>query len=322
MPVKFQDYYEILGVDRKANKEKIQGAYRKLARKYHPDVNKSKDAEDKFKQVGEAYEVLSDANKRKKYDQLGKDWNMGDDFSPPPGWNFSQKPAADPGTRGFSFGFGDFGEGGFSDFFETLFGGFGAGRGKPSEQNRSRQKETSVQDLDREANLTIQLEDAFKGGKKSISLKILETETDGRSRETSKTFEVTIPKGITNGKKLRLSGQGGIGPNGKRGDLYFKIHLAKHPLFTVKGNTIETEVPVAPWEAALGAKIRVPLAVGSADIVLPPGFQGGKKIRVKDKGLGGDMLVAIKIVVPKRLNARERRLFEELQQVSSFQPRS
>jgi curved DNA-binding protein len=320
MAVKFQDYYEILGVPRNATREKIQSAYRKLARKYHPDLNKDKSAEEKFKQVGEAYEVLGDPEKRKKYDQLGRNWQMGDDFSPPPGWE--RTSGGNRGDGGFRFeGFG----GGFSDFFESLFGGFGRPRSRePGEDlfgNFYQQKPP-----DHEAELTIPLEDAFRGARRSITLTTTVNEGLGAAKTANKTLEVTIPKGVSEGKRLRLAGQGGTG-GGKRGDLYLTIHIAPHPRFRVAGANIEVDVPVTPWEAALGGEITVPLVDGSARITIPPGIASGKKIRVKGKGLAkntnerGDLYAILQIAVPKKLSSKERALFKELAEISSFKPR-
>jgi len=321
MAVKFQDYYEILGVPRNAPQEKIQSAYRKLARKYHPDLNKDKSAEEKFKRVGEAYEVLGDPEKRKKYDQLGKNWQMGDDFSPPPGWE--RAAGAGRGTGGFRFeSFG----GGFSDFFESLFGGFGRTRSYEGDEgpftNIFNQKAP-----DHETELTIPLEDAFRGARRSITLKTTVSEGPGIAKTVNKKLEVTIPKGVNEGRRLRLAGQGGNGTGGNRGDLYITIHIAPHPKFRVTGSDIEVDVPVTPWEAALGGDITVPLVDGSARIKIPAGIASGKKIRVKGKGLSkgngqkGDLYAILQIVVPKELSEKERELFKELAEISRFAPR-
>lgn len=324
MAVKFQDYYEILGVTRGASQEEMQGAYRKLARKYHPDINKEKDAEDKFKKIGEAYEVLGDPKKRKKYDQLGQNWNMGDDFSPPPGWNRRPSGGRTQNTGGSEFeGFGD----GFSDFFDSLFGGFGrSSHQSAGNAGGSFSGGFSQKGQDHDAEVTIPLGDAYRGARRSISLKTTMSDGSGLRRTANKTFEVKIPKGVTEGKKLRLSGQGAPGTGGAaNGDLYLTIHIADHPTFRVVGNDIEVEVPVTPWEAALGAKIAVPLVDGTATVALPPGMQSGKKIRVKDRGLGdsprGHLYALVKIVVPETLSDNERKLFEELSDVSHFSPR-
>lgn len=320
MAVKYQDYYEILGVPRSADQDKIQAAYRKLARKYHPDLNKEKGAEEEFKRIGEAYEVLGDPEKRKKYDQLGRNWQMGDDFSPPPGWG---SPGANRDGGGFVFeGFGE----GFSDFFDSLFGGFGRQRAS-AQTNDPFGHVLNRKGPDHEAELTIPLEDAFRGARRSISLKTTVDEGTGRPKTVNRKLEVTIPKGVREGKRLRLGGQGGNGTGGTRGDLYLTIHIAPHPKFRVAGSDIEVDVPVTPWEAALGSEISVPLIDGSARVSLPAGITSGKKIRVKGKGLKskgenpGDLYAIIKIVIPAKLTAKERKLFEELAEVSKFKPR-
>ena len=336
MPVKYQDYYELLGVDRNASQDDVQSAYRKLARKFHPDINKSSGAEDEFKRINEAYEVLGDAEKRKKYDQLGMNWQMGDDFSPPPGW----EPFGDRSTggRSFSFDFGNaedsrFGESGFSDFFDTLFGGFGRTERQDDGnfsvffdgRNTSRRQSRGS---DHEADLTISLEDAYRGGRKNISLKIQEAVPNGERRTSTKSYQVTIPRGVTDGKKLRLPGQGGKSAGAaKAGDLLLTVRIAKHRRFRVDGKNLETTVPVTPWEAALGSKIRVPLVDGTAEIDLPPGIESEKRIRIKGKGLGnapegkGDLYARVRISVPTRLTQEERELFSKLAKRSSFRPR-
>ncbi len=320
MAVKYQDYYEILGVPRNAEQDKIQAAYRKLARKYHPDLNKEKGAEDQFKKMGEAYEVLGDPEKRKKYDQLGRHWQTGDDFSPPPGWS-----AGSPGRGNGEFIFEGFGEG-FSDFFGSLFGGFGKQRASENDSGLFGGR-FNKKGEDHEAELTIPLEDAFRGARRNISLKTTVSEGTGKSKTINRKLEVTIPKGVSEGKRLRLGGQGGNGAGGKRGDLFLTIHIAPHPQFRVTGANIEVDVPVTPWEAALGGEITVPLLDGSARITLPPGITSDKKIRVKGKGLVGkegeigDLYAKVKIVVPQKLSAKEKELFQELAEVSQFKPR-
>jgi len=318
MAVKFQDYYETLGVSRDATSEQIQAAYRKLARKLHPDVNKSPDAEEKFKRLNEASEVLKDPEKRRRYDSLGENWRAGQDFSPPPGWEFfGARPGAGQG-RSFSFNFfGDdfeespLGGSGFSDFFSMLFGGggvntgAGARRGARTGGGRAR---------DQEAEIPITLEEAHRGVRKTIAL------------EGGRTLEVNIPAGTPDGHRLRLRGQGGAG-NGQAGDLYLRVRLAPHPLFRPNGQDLEVEVPVAPWEAALGARIEVPLLDGKAALKLMPGAQSGQRLRLRGKGLAhrngpqGDLYAVLKIEVPRSLSERERELFEELSRVSSFRPR-
>ena len=321
MAVKFQDYYETLGVDRGATQAQIQAAYRKLARKLHPDVNKSPDAEEKFKRLNEAHEVLQDAEKRRRYDSLGENWQAGQDFSPPPGWEFfgARPGAARPGAgRGFRFDTfgGDFEESpfsGFSDFFEMLFGMPSNGRGRPG--GRAAWSRAAPGE-DQEAEITISLEEAHRGVRRSLAL------------PGGKTLEVNIPAGTTDGHRLRLRGQGGSGQGGAAaGDLYLRVRLAPHPLFRLNGQDLEVEVPVAPWEAALGARIQVPLLEGQANLKLAAGAQSGQRLRLRGKGLTrrgggqGDLYAVIRIVVPASPSGRERELYEELARVSSFRPR-
>ena len=318
MAVKYQDYYDALGVTRSASQEEIQKAYRKLARKYHPDVNKGKDAEERFKVLGEAYEVLKDPEKRKKYDALGNNWQAGQDFSPPPGWEYQTFRSGD---RGFSFdSFGDvFGETGFSDFFKSLFGETAGASGSRKRTGLWRER-----GVDQEVDVTISLEDAYHGGKKSLTLESQDT----AGHRTTRNFEVTIPAGITQGKRLRLGGQGAKGSGGgPAGDLYLRIHIALHQNFRVNGSDLELDVPLSPWEAALGADIKVPTLDGTAAIKVPAGIQSGKKVRLRGKGLTaqngqkGHLYAVIMIEVPRKLGSKERELFQELARTSSFDPR-
>ncbi len=338
MAVKFQDYYEVLEVPRGASQDDIRKAYRKLARKYHPDVNKTKDAEERFKKIGEAYEVLGDPEKRKRYDTLGENWSAGQDFTPPPGWDFFGQKGA--GGRSGAFRFESFGDSpfegkGFSDFFEMLFGrGFGGlgdfGAGDQTSDlgfETGRRGGGTATGGDHEAEITITLEEAYAGARKQIALQSEETGR-GRPARTIKRIEVTVPAGITDGKRLRLAGQGARGrAGGPAGDLYLIIRIAPHPRFRVRGADIEVDVPITPWEAALGAKIDLPIVGGTATLTLPAGIASGKKLRLKGKGLlagpgqPGDLYAVIKIEVPKALTARERQLFEELARTSSFKPR-
>lgn len=349
MAVKYVDYYETLGVPRTASQEEIQRAYRKLARKYHPDVNKSKGAEENFKKIGEAYEVLRDPEKRKRYDALGANWREGQEFSPPPGWEDFFSGARSGGAWGATGGmrfenFGDFGDlgdrifgrsgsarSGFSDFFERLFGGaMGREAGEGTEDERFGSPGTARNGYgagDQEADVTISLEEAYFGTKKLIALQTPPGNGFGGGRRKTRQISVNIPPGTVEGKKLRLAGQGAaVGP-GRQGDLYLTIHIAPDPRFTVKGADIETEVPVTPWEAALGSKIQVPIVGGSAGVTLPAGIESLKRLRIKGKGLAkgagerGDLYAIIKVVVPKRLSPKERELFEELGRSSSFRPR-
>jgi curved DNA-binding protein len=322
MAVKYKDYYEILGVPRKASQDDIHKAYRKLARKYHPDINKTKGAEDRFKEIGEAYEVLKDPEKRKRYDTLGSGWQAGQDFTPPPGWDFND----DTGRRTRGFNFDGFEESsGFSDFFDVLFGDLLGGFRSGSRHSRPTR---SLKGEDQEVEITIDLRDAYRGARKAIALEIREQSPDGRVRRSTRSFEVTIPKGTTEGQRLRLAGQGGKGTNGATaGDLFLKVHIAPNPKFTIKGRNLETVLPVTPWEAALGSKVEVPTLDGKASITLPAGIHSEKRIRLKGKGLSpksgppGDLYAVVRITVPKELSSRERELFEKLAQTSSFNPR-
>ncbi|MFO7870608.1 MAG: DnaJ C-terminal domain-containing protein [Kiritimatiellia bacterium] len=319
MPAKYHDYYKALGVDRSASADEIKKAYRKLACKYHPDVNKSPDASARFKEVAEAYEVLGDPEKRKKYDRLGQDWQRGQEFTPPPGWQ----------TGGFEFRGGpreggipweDLG--GFSDFFSELFGG-GAG---PAGGRR----EWKTRGRDHEAEATISLEEAFFGAKKSFQLQTAEIDKSGRVHRQKKNYDVNIPPGTEAGARIRLSGQGGRGSGGgPPGDLYLQIRIAPHPRFKLKGRDLETDLPIAPWEAALGAKVGISTLNGNLSLKIPRGSQSGRKLRLKGRGLpkrgakpAGDLLAVLKITVPARLTAREKSLFEELAKESGFNPRS
>jgi len=307
LAVGFRDYYEALGVPRGASDEEIRSAYRKLARKYHPDVNKEADADDRFKEISEAYEVLRDPEKREKYDRLGANWKAGEDVSGASG--FGGFGGADGG------GFGDvrmdFGDGaGFSDFFESFFGGRRAGSPGAGFEG------FSMRGGDHEATLEVSLEEAARGGKRRISL------ADGRD------FEVEIPAGVRDGRKIRLAGQGGEGGGGgPAGDLYLRVRIKPHPRFRLEGDNLVVELQVAPWEAALGATVPVPTLDGSARVKVPAGSSSGRRLRLKGQGMPGpggrkgDLFASIKIVVPKRLEKRERELFEELAAVSRFDPR-
>ncbi len=324
MPPKYKDYYEVLEVPRDASEADIKKAYRRLARKYHPDVSKASGAENRFKEVSEAYEVLGDPEKRKRYDELGANWRAGQDFQPPPGWrNVRYEYRGAPGG-----GFDPREMGGFSDFFESIFGGRfrnaaqeGAGSWEDEGAGWSDRGE------DHEAAITITLEEAYRGVKKSISLQAAEPDERGRVQRRTRTYEVRIPAGTADGARIRLAGQGGRGPGGGTpGDLYLRVNLAPHPQFKVEGHDLETEVPVTPWEAALGARITVPTLDGQAAVQIPAGSETGHRLRLRGKGLPhgaapGDLIAVLKIVVPKRLSAREKELLEELGRVSSFRPR-
>jgi curved DNA-binding protein len=314
LPVGFRDYYEVLGVPRGASEEEIRASYRKLARTYHPDVNQEPGAEDRFKEISEAYEVLRDPEKREKYDRLGANWKAGQDVSGAegfgPGEGFGGFRRGAPGQ-----GFGDvrmeFGEGnGFSDFFESLFGRAGGSRRTAGFEG------FATRGGDQEATLEISLEEAARGGRRKISL------GDGRD------YEVEIPAGVREGQRIRLAGQGGpAAGNGPPGDLYLRVRIKPDPRFRVEGSNLIVDLPVAAWEAALGATVEVRTLDGTARVKVPPGSSSGRRLRLRGEGMPepgggkGDLYATVKIVVPKELSDRERELFEQLAEVSEFDPR-
>jgi curved DNA-binding protein len=316
MAVAFRDYYETLGVPRDASNDDIRAAYRKLARKLHPDVNKEEGASERFNEVTEAYEVLRDPEKRERYDRLGQNWKAGQDVSDAQGFE---------GFEGFQ-GFGGFGNGtrvefgdgaDFSDFFEGLFGGRGRGRTRGGGRRAAGFDGYSMRGSDYEATIDITLEEAYRGGRRRFRL------SDGRD------YEVNIPRGVREGQRIRLAGEGGEGAGGgPAGDLLLRVHLLPHPRFRLVGRDLEVDLPVAPWEAALGASVPVQTVDGrTARVRVRPGTSSGKRLRVKGEGMpggrddAGDLVAIVKIMVPKRLTDDERRLFEQLAEVSNFDPR-
>ncbi|MHC1743419.1 MAG: DnaJ C-terminal domain-containing protein [Syntrophobacteraceae bacterium] len=324
MAVKYRDYYEVLGVPRTASQDDIQKAYRKLARKYHPDVNKAKDAEDRFKEMGEAYEVLKDPEKRSRYDQLGEHWKNGQEFRPPPGWESQSGFGRGAGGTEFRWSTGG---GDFSDFFETLFGGAGF-RDAFSRGRGSHEPRWSHPGADQEATIRIRLEDAFHGSTKSITLQTQTTEPTGQITVQEKNYEVKIPAGIMSGQKIRLGGQGGEGTGGgPRGDLYLKVEIDPHPVYRVEGRDLYMDLAITAWEAALGTELQVSTLAGPVSMKIPAGTQTGQKLRLRGKGMPnpkatqGNLYAVITIKVPKKLTEQERELFEELRKVSRFNPR-
>jgi curved DNA-binding protein len=345
MAVKFRDYYEVLGVARGASDEDIKKAFRKLARQYHPDVAKNKrDAEDRFKEINEAYEVLGDPAKRKKYDELGANWKAGADFRPPPGWErFAGSPfaGADGKAGGFEFQFGGTG---FSDFFEQLFGSTGRGRGSRGRGGFA-EEDLAERGRDIEGDILVTLEEALRGSVRTVSVRHAVAcdqcgGTGHRGRgacphcggtgQTARTeqYQVKIPAGVTEGQRLRVAGRGeaGVG-GGAAGDLYLRVTLARHPEFEVDGRNLIHEMELAPWEAVLGAQVRVPTLGGEVSIKIPPGTQAGQRLRVRGQGLRdreggrGDLFVVVRIEVPSRVSDRERALWEQLARESKFNPR-
>lgn len=320
MAVKFRDYYEILGVERGASQEDIQKAFRRLARKYHPDINKAAEASDRFKELNEAYEVLKDPEKREKYDRLGKNWKNGQEFTPPPGWQSA--------GGGFPGGAGGFGGANFSDFFESIFGGarggaggYGGGgaasfeemfgNGTRSGRGAGRGGFAQQRGEDQDAEIDVSLHEVHHGGTRRLQLGM----PDGSSRS----LDVRIPKGVSHGSKIRLEGQGtpGFG-GGPAGDLYLKINIAADPRFELKGHDLKTTVRIAAWEAALGTTASVETLDGEVALKVPPGTQGGSTLRLRGKGLvkrqgdPGDLLVTVQISIPKSLTAAQREAFEKL----------
>ncbi len=316
MSVEFKDYYAILGVPRDAAAEDIKKAFRKLARKHHPDVAKDKKtAEEKFKEINEAYEVLGDPEKRTKYDQLGMDWQHGDTRA-------SQQQGPMPGTHEFNFG-----GTGFSDFFEQYFSG--ASRyGFPEEFQSARQNgPRKHRGSDIEGDILVSLEEAMHGSVRPISLQMADPRT---GKVETHTFQVRIPPGVTDGKRIRISGQGEPGSGGgEAGDLYLRVRHAAHPDFSTQGADVYHELEVAPWEAVLGADITVPTLDGSVKLRIPPHSENGQQFRVRGRGLPkgktgerGDFHAVLSVQLPSKTTDEERALWENLRSVSHFHPRS
>jgi len=320
LAVKYKDYYEILGISRTATAKEVQAAFRKLARKFHPDVNKATDAAERFKEINEAYEVLRDPEKRQLYDKLGANWRAGQDFSPPPGWDNGQGSQPGGGAPGgFRFE-GDIGD--FSDFFSAIFGGMPGGFSSFSRDNL-RQRAGG----DREADLPVTLEEAYRGATKHIQLAVPERRPDGSVDRRVKEYEVKIPRGVQDGAKIRLRGQGspGLG-GGPAGDLYLAVRLAAHPVFCLEGNDLVTDLKATPWEAMLGAKVEVPTMDGKVMMTVPAGAQTGQRFRLRGKGMPrgsgyGDLYALLQIAVPTVLTPEEKALVEKLAALSTFNPR-
>lgn len=333
MGVEYKDYYKLLGVSRNASKDELGKAYKKLARKYHPDLNSGdKTAESKFKDVNEAYEVLKDDEKRKLYDQLGPNWQHGQNFQRPPGFgNFTYNSYgnmggnAGGGAGAGGMGGGTFDASSFSDFFETLFGGGrgagGMGGGQsfgPDPFGNFGRKARRGKDV--EAELALSLEEAYRGGRKTISL----TTSQG-----NKSLEINIPAGVKEGARIRLAGQGESGVPGsgaQPGDLYLKVRLQPHQDFALEQNNLVYDLILAPWEAALGARLRVPTLEGEVEIGIPAGSSSGKKLRLRGRGLGsggakGDEYIRIGIRVPESSSDAEKELWEKLAAASNFKAR-
>lgn len=315
----YQDYYKILGVSKSADDAEIKKAYRKLARKYHPDVSKEKDADAKFKQAKEAYEVLKDPEKRKFYESYGENWKQAKEGG------FSSAGGGGGGRPGFS-GFSGGDTSGHSDFFSSMFGGGGFRQAEPGfGQRRQRSYRARGQDLT--SKVTISLEDAYNGASRSLRLQVPCTNAQGITQTKLKTLSVKIPKGVTQGQKIRLSKQGGAGVGGgANGDLYLEINFEKHPYFDIDDKDVLLQLPITPWEAALGAKVTVPTVTGKVALNIAAGSESGKKMRLKGKGLpakvAGDLFVILNIITPKADNDDDKAFYQSMaEKFYNFSPR-
>ena len=308
--MEFKDYYKVMGVARDATEAQIKQAYRKLARKYHPDVSKEKDAEARFKEVGEAYEVLKSPEKRAAYDQLGQNYRPGEEFRPPPNWD-----------SGFEFSGAGPGDSSYSDFFDALFGAqaragarnrgaFHAGRGE-----------------DHHAKVLLDLEASIHGGSRTFTLRMPEIDEQGRLVAKERTLNVQVPKGILAGQHIRLAGQGArASGDAKPGDLFIEVEFQPHPLYRIDGRDLSLELPVAPWEAALGATVKTPTPTGMVDMKVPPGSHAGTKLRLKGRGIpaaaAGDFYVVLQIALPPANDAKARAAYAAMAAALPFDPRA
>ncbi len=311
--MKYKDYYKILGIDRDADQAEVKKAYRKLARKYHPDVSKVTNAEEKFKEVNEAYEALKDPEKRAAYDRVGSNWKSGQDFTPPPDWE-----------RQFDFGGGGYTSANsdhFSSFFESLFGG------GPSFKQRPRQPSYSQKGQDIHAKININIEDAYLGNSKTISFQQANIDNNGHSYLKEKSINVRIPKGVVQGQTIRLRGQGNAGFGGSEsGDLYLEIGFNQHRIFRTQGKNVFIDLPVTPWEAALGAKVTIPTPIGNVELSIPMNSETGQTLRMKGRGIPsktpGDLLVKLKLSTPPAKTNEERAAYKAFSESFTFNPRS
>jgi curved DNA-binding protein len=314
--MEFKDYYKTLGVARDATQDEIKRAYRRLARKFHPDVSKEADAEARFKEVNEANAVLADPEKRAAYDALGSGWHAGQEFRPPPG------AGAGAGFREFHVGPEDLGDlGDFSDFFGSIFGrGFRDTAGPGGQPRRRRGQDQSTR-------ITVDLEEAYRGATRHLRLEVPEISPEGRVTSRTRTLNVKIPAGVTQGRQIRLSGQGAPGIHGgEPGDLYLEVQISPHRHFTPDGKDIHLRLPIAPWEAALGASVQVPTLGGAVNLKIPAGSQSGQRLRLKGRGLPGDPpgdeLVVLEIVAPPATTEEAKRAYRHLAEQLSFDPRA
>jgi curved DNA-binding protein len=307
--VEFKDYYKVMGVARDATEAQIKQAYRKLARKYHPDVSKEKDAEARFKEVGEAYEVLKSPEKRAAYDQLGQNHRAGEEFRPPPNWD-----------SGFEFSGAGPGSSAYSDFFDALFGA-------QVRSGRSRGDFHAGRGEDHHAKVLLDLEASLNGGPRTFTLRMPEIDDEGRLISKERTLNVQVPKGILSGQQIRLAGQGARAPgSGTPGDLYIEIEFQPHPLYRVDGKDLSLELPVAPWEAALGGSVKTPTPTGIVDLKVPAGSRAGSKLRLKGRGIPasppGDFYVVLQIALPAANDDKAKAAYAAFAAALPFNPRA
>lgn len=317
--MEYKDYYKILGVERAASKDDIKRSYRKLARKYHPDVSKENDAETKFKEIGEAYDVLKDTEKREAYDQLGANWKEGQSgFQPPPDWgNDFDFQSGGGNTDGHTHD--------YSSFFEDLFGGGGASGRHYSSGDTHQNFDSKGRNI--RAKITIDLEDSINGASHSVTLQVPEVDAKGHILNKLQTLKVKIPKGIMEGQSIRLSEQGNPGTGGgKPGDLLLEVSFNTHRLYTTKGKDIYLNLPVAPWEATLGARIKVPTPTGSVEMKIPKNSQQGRKLRLKGRGIPGkdtgNFYVVLQVLLPPSSDPKVKEFNEKMKDEIDFNPRS
>lgn len=309
--MEFKDYYDTLGVARDASADEIKKAFRKLARKYHPDVSKEPNAETRMKEINEAFTVLSDPEKRAAYDQLGQRYHAGQDFHPPPDWD-----------AGFEFsgrGFSGADAAGFSDFFSELFGGR-TGRGANGRTHFQMRGE------DRHAKIMLDLEDAYHGAARTVTLRVPRTDQFGRVTLADHALDVRIPKGVREGQLIRLAGQGSPGMGGgSPGDLYLEVHFKPHGRYRVEGRDVYATLPLAPWEAALGAIVQAPVPDGTVEVRIPEGSQSGRKLRLKGRGIPdsppGDLYLVMEVVLPPATSPKARELYQTMAHELAFNPR-
>jgi curved DNA-binding protein len=322
--MKFRDYYETLGVARGATEAEIKAAYRKLARKYHPDVNKEAGAEDQFKELGEAYSVLKDTEKRAAYDRMGANWKNGQDFTPPPNWNEGFEYSNDKYGGGHP-GFGGGHEGNQSEFFESLFG---QGRHRQGGRGGNPSQGMDFKGQDHHAKISIDLADAYNGAKRTIALHMPTQDASGHVSTQERKLDVSIPKGIKAGQNLRLAGQGGPGIGaGGSGDLYLEIDFHPNSIYRVDGKDVYLDLPLAPWEAALGTAVNIPTPAGSTlELTIPAGTAAGRKMRLKGKGIpskeAGDLYVVPTIVLPGAETDMQKEAYQALEKAFDFKPRT